>query len=583
MAQIAKRAQDTHSLGSPFKARLYTHRKPSLMGPDGQLFEPECFNMIVQSEDKEEVYPITSFDRTSGRAQDLAIDPPRLSKRDSNIWAPLLSTVQDGGAFPGAAADCQVVYLESSLALMDDVPRGASLTISFFINCRPGAGAAPLERDWAAFEVRSAFYEDGAFLDGLADKPVAYDPRARLLEVPLGAEFWAKRIMVLASSRRRAAAAAVGGRAESAEAGYAEARAQLSRLSAVQTVYARPRAAPGAVSSAFAAQQRVRLLAMLWRFDLAAPGAPGRTSWRNVTFQPAASSSSVGVANVLAMAPSGFASPLAGFGALNGSMTSAMSMPDLVSIADIGPFDAGAARAPLFAVLSSAAVQNNGARSLAAQQQHLCRQAAEFAATTGYSPPGLFAPSPTAGHGFAPLPHSALLPAAAGGHLHHQHPHARNTALGLNYLRGGSAEVAVTTCGAGGGGVVAVPPLGVSESPFDPSPASPLDHGMFETHPSQQPAATVGGGGAPWGHAATAHGPHGKYYGAGSEVDGPAAAHGASVDEMGVYGGGEGEFYGDGHHHHHAVDKSLVLDEDGNLHPGNGDMMGGGLMTELNG
>ena len=591
-AQIAKHAQDTHSLGSPFKSSLHPQRPLSLAGPDGPLFEPDCFNMVVQSEDKEEVYPITSFDRSAPRMPDLAIYPRHMTRGDTNTWAPLLSMVQDGSStFPAAAAgDCPARYLESSLALMDDVPRGASLTISFFVSCRdrPGAAAALLERDWAGFEVRSAFYEDGAFLDGLADKPVAYDPRARLLEVPLGAEFWAKRIMVLASSRRRAAAAAAAaaghsvGQAENGDAGYAEARAQLSRLSAVQTVYARPRAALGAEPGPFAGQQqRVRLLVMFWRFDLAAPGQPGRTSWRNVTVHPASTLplSSVGATgNVLAMAGPARASPLVGFAAMPaGAM-------------GIGPFadGIGQPRAPLFALPSSAAVQNSGARSLAAvqqQQQQRMQRAAEFAAaTTGCSPPVLFAPSPTTGHAaFAPGTSGTpgLLPAgAARHHMHHhqQQHHASHAALGLGYLRGGPETTVITTCGPAGGGIVAIPPL--SGGLFDPAThahghVGVLDHGMFETPPTDE--------GTPW----SAHGAYGDYYNGGEAV---AAAQGASVDEMGVYGGGV-EF--DAEHHH--GDRKMVVDEDGNVHHhhkgmeaalvglGTGDMMGGELMEELEG
>jgi hypothetical protein len=566
-----KHAQDTHALGSPFKSSQYAPRA-SLTGPAGPLFEPECFNMIVTSEDKEDVYPITAFDRTAPRMQDLAVDPQHLTKREANAWAPLLSTMQDGsGTFAsGGPADCQMLYIESSLALMDDVPRGSSLTISFFVGCHdrpgavPGAASIMLERDWAGFEVRSAFYEDGAFLEGLVDKPVAYDPRACSLEVPLGAEFWARRIMQVASARRHAVAAAAGagrGADGSPGVGYAEARARLARLSAVQTVYARPRAAVPAPATGFAQPQpqRVRLLVMFWRFDLAAPGTLGSTSWSNVAVQPSMPLSSAGAAphSMLALVAPGQASPLVGF----------TTMP--AGGMGIGAFgDGQQARAPLFALPSSAAVQNSSAHSVAVAQQ---RQMQYAAATTACSPAGLFAPAVPVG-------------------LHHmlqqqQQHQPRHTPMSLGYLRGGPSTV-VTTCGPAGGGIVAMPPpsgggVGLFESGAH-GPVGVLDHGMFETPPTDE--------GTPW----SAHGAYGEYYGA-AGADGIAAAHGAGVNEMGVYGGAP-EFDDDEEHRHHHLHhqnggKKIMVDDDHHhkgmdaavVGLGTGEMMGGELMEELAG
>jgi hypothetical protein len=223
------------------------------------------------------------------------------------------------------------------------------------------------------------------------------------------------------------------------------------------------------------------------------------------------------------------------------------------------------------------------------QQQQLRRrqQAAEYAVSTGCSPPVLFAPSPL-------LPAVAggqhLLAAAAGPHhrahaaYHHADVRHAGAALGLNYLR--ASPTAVKTCP--GGGIVAVPALGVGV--FDAGAhghVGVLDHGMFE---------------APW---VGAHEAYDEYYGAGAGEAAGAAAQGGNVEvhDIGVYAGDEYEGHHDHHHHHHhhhGLEKNLVLDEDGGLlrHKGmvaglgvghaeglggNGDMMDGELMEELAG
>jgi hypothetical protein len=260
---------------------------PSFPTPQGanfnqSLFEPHRFDMYVNN-DQGVVHRFTKFRTPHARLPDLILPPPE------DIWPPLASVLNDKNP------SCDMIFAESTLELTTSLPKGAALGIEFSIstNCK-------LDK-YEHFECETCFFDNDTLIeDAFTDdrderikrsksiKEFDYDDRRHMIRnLAFGSGFWATRISKLANKIieagkyiQKASDAALAG--DSGQAASAKQHVQvleheinsiLTKLSAVQEIYATPRGGFG---------QRDRLLVIFWKFKRAPVDRPGETTWRNM-------------------------------------------------------------------------------------------------------------------------------------------------------------------------------------------------------------------------------------------------------------------------------------------------------------
>ncbi|KAF1985579.1 hypothetical protein K402DRAFT_104288 [Aulographum hederae CBS 113979] len=205
---------------------------------------------------------------------------------------------------PVAAFTSPVLLCTASLALMTELPKGAELAIRFEIGHHSQA-LAPYSRVYC----KSRFFDDGrAGNEGEARVELEDGGRGakRLGTVPFLSEGWAGKIVEMAKLLREAKVLREGRRngikkrgpgdqdeeadrneeknaIEQAEDLEERVRAVLKRFTAVQEVSGvvkddRGRGRDGG-------EDKVRLMTILWKFECAAPGEAGATTWRRVALK----------------------------------------------------------------------------------------------------------------------------------------------------------------------------------------------------------------------------------------------------------------------------------------------------------